>query len=157
MSQKIPVPTHVEEMNLLDRVDYQDAFSVQTETRHTPEEWGRLALVQHAPPALRRIIRAVHHAIGLRLAPSGSGDHVAGWEILQNEPEYVVLGVEGRVLTPRIIVSTPPGSFVVSTLIRFDHVSARAAWTFVAPIHRAVARFLLDNAAKLEDAGRPVS
>lgn len=148
MSQQVPVPARVAALKVLDRVDYEDAFAVRTPVRHTPEEWVRLGL-EGAPPAVRGFILRAHKALGLRLAPPGSPDHVLGREILQNEPEQIVLGAEGRIVTPRIVLSTPPGQVVVATLLRFDRVGARAVWAVVAPIHRAVARYLLDHTANL--------
>lgn len=148
MARQVPVPAHIAALKLLDRVDYADSFAVRTPVSHTAEHWARLGL-EGAPRALRAGVVCAHQALGLRLARRGSPDHVLGWEIRENDPEQLVLGVEGRILTPRIVVATPPGRAVIATLIRFDRVGARAAWALVAPVHRAVARYLLDHAVQL--------
>jgi hypothetical protein len=155
MSQAVAVtpPTQVRRLAGLDPVDYHDAFAVTTPVRRTPEEWARLGL-EGAPQALRGLIVAVQKTLlGLRLAPVGSPDQVLGWEILQNGPEDLVLGVEGGIATPRIVVSNLPGQVVVTTLIRFDRAGAGVVWAVVAPIHRAVVRYLLDRAANLGSVG----
>ncbi|MGH3714373.1 MAG: hypothetical protein ACRDT4_13060 [Micromonosporaceae bacterium] len=152
MSQRVPVPAHIAALNLLDRVDYEDAFTVRSSVPQSAEQWARLAL-EGAPPALRGFILGAHRALGLRLASPKSPDHVLGWEILQSEPDLLLLGTEGHILTPRIVLSTPPGRVVAATLIRFDRVGARAVWAVVAPIHRGVARYLLDRTAKRRRSG----
>jgi hypothetical protein len=149
MSQKIPVPAHVAALRLLDRVDYQDAFSLETPVVRTPEEWTRLVL-DRAPNVLRSFVRYAHLALGLRLAPRGSPDHLWGWAVLQSGPDAFVLGAGGGLGTPRIVVLTPPGGVVFATILRFSGLRARVVWAGVAPIHRAVARYLLDRTSKID-------
>lgn len=152
MPQQVPVPARVADLGLLDRVDYADAFSLETPVRRTPEQWARLAL-EDVSPLLRGIIRQAHRILGLRLAPDGSADHVLGWAILQNGPDELVLGADGGLGNPRIVILTSPGHIVFATIIRFGGLRARAAWQGVAPVHRAIARHLLDRMAHLEVGG----
>jgi hypothetical protein len=154
MSHRISVPPEVEAFRLLGRVDYQDAFTVQTPVTREPEEWARLTLEQDAPKFLRRMIRTIHQAIGLQLAPADSAEHIGGWEVSDSTRDHAVLAVDGRIMTPRIIVTTAQGHVVATTQLRFDQPSARVMWAVVAPLHRAVARFLLSNTAKAERDGR---
>lgn len=142
----VSVPAHVRGLTGLDRVDYQDAFTVRTPVQKTAQEWATLIL-ESAPPAVRGVVRWAHRILGLRLAAAGSPGHAWGWEISPAGPEAVLLSVEGRIITPRIVISTAPGHFVGSTLVRYDHASARAVWAVISPMHRAVARYLLGHAA----------
>jgi hypothetical protein len=149
MSQRVSMPARVAALKLLDRVDYQDAFSLETTVVRTPEEWTRLVL-DSAPNVLRSFVRYAHLALGLRLGPRGSPDHLWGWTVLQSGPEAFVLGADGGLGTPRIVVLTPPGGLVFATILRFSGFRARLVWAGVAPIHRAVARSLLDRTSKID-------
>ena len=145
MARQVPAPTGGAALDLLERVDYADAFAASTSARRRPGEWARLAL-DSAPPLLGRFVRLAHRVLGLRLAPSGSSAHLWGWDVLRDGLDAFVLGVEGALVTPRIVVTAPPGQVVAATLIRFDHPVAPLLWAGVAPIHRAVARRLVDGA-----------
>jgi hypothetical protein len=143
MSQHVQVPARARQLAGLDRVDYADAFTVETAVHRTPEQWVRC--VEETAPTLMRLVRGVHHGLGLRLGPLGSVEHVFGWEIVHTSQDEAVLSVDGGIVTPRIVALTTPGQIVVATLLRFEHVAARPIWALLAPVHRAVARYLLDH------------
>jgi len=146
MSEQVPVPARVMALNLLDRVDYADAFIAKNVPSHTPEEWARI-IVHNASPLVREFVFRAHQILRLRVERSDSPEELMGWTIRHRGPHECVLGTEGALVTPRIVVTTPQGQLLVATLLRYDHVSARPIWTVIAPIHRAVARYLLPNAA----------
>lgn len=145
MAEQVPVPARVMALNLLDRVDYSDAFMAKSVRSRTPEEWAHF-IVENASPLVRGFVLRAHQLLRLRLARPGSPDEVMGWMIRHRGPHECVLGVEGALVTPRIVVTTPPDQVVFSTLLQFEHVGAKPVWAAVAPIHRAVARYLVDNA-----------
>jgi hypothetical protein len=142
----VPVPARVAALEALHPVDYQDAFAAQTPTRHTPQEWARL-IFTGAPPAVRRFLRGVFKLLRFGQAPSRT-EHSLPGKIIHSGPEEIILGFDLAVgLTARLIVVNPPGQVVMTTLVRTDRARGRAVWTILAPIHRAVARYLLDRAA----------
>jgi Protein of unknown function (DUF2867) len=146
MAQLVPVPPRVAALEALNPVDYQDAFAAQTPTQHTPEEWTRL-IFAGTPPALRRVLRGVFKLLRFGQAPSRAGHSLPG-KIIHSGPEDMVLGFDLAIgLTARIIVVNPPGQVVMTTLVRSNRARGRVVWTMLAPIHRAVARYLLDRAA----------
>lgn len=150
MSEQIAVPARARELAGLARVDYADAFTAPTTARRTPEAWVRS--VTDSAPTLMGLVRHIQdHALGLRLAPAGSPRHVIGWDILHSEADECVLGVDGGIGTARIVGLTSPGQIVVATLLRYEHVRARPIWAVVAPVHRAVARYLLANGIRNAD------
>jgi hypothetical protein len=155
MSRQVQVPARARELAGLDRVDYADAFAVETAVNRTPEQWVRR--VEKTAPTLMRLVRGVHHGLGLRLAPVGSVEHVFGWEIVHSSQDDVVLSVGAGIVTPRIVALTAPGQVVVATLLRFEHVGARPIWALLAPLHRAVARHLLDHVTSVAAAAGPRS
>lgn len=146
MSEQVPVPARVMALNLLDRVDYADAFIAKNVPSRTPEEWARI-IVHNASPLVREFVFRAHQILRLRVERSDSPEKLMGWTIRHRGAQQCVLGAEGALVTPRIVVTTPPGQLLVATLLRFDRISARPIWTVVGPIHRAVARYLLNNAA----------
>ncbi|HWM03056.1 MAG TPA: hypothetical protein VNP92_12065 [Actinophytocola sp.] len=110
-------------------------------TDHSPEAFATrsadalAALAFGSIPAwLRGLIAAVHRSVlGLQLDVSSTVP-VPGWRRLRGEPDEVVYGADGRLLTPRLVVS------VTSTTV---------------PVHRVIARVLLDRgvlAASRQDA-----
>jgi Protein of unknown function (DUF2867) len=144
---KVAVPSRAGELAGLERVDYADAFAVDVAVQHSPEEWIRLEAA--ASPALFRAVRIAHRGLGLRLAPAGSSEHPIGWNILRSDSEEAVLGIDGVLGTPRIVGLAPPGEFVVVTLIRLNGLRGRALWAVCAPLHRAVARYILNKMSTL--------
>ncbi len=154
MSQvrKVAVPPGLAALAGLDRVDYADAFATAAPVQRNAEQWARLA-VGSAPPILRRFIRGVHRALGLRLEPARAPDQILGWTVRHSGPDEFVLGADGGVLgTPRIVVCVDAGSVVFATLIRFDARLGRAVWVGIAPVHRAVARYLVGHATGVTSA-----
>lgn len=140
-AQRATIPIRARELAALERVDYADCFTVAVSATRTPEEW--LRLVVEAMPALFVAVRAAHRALGLRLAPADSPEHIIGWEVVRSDPDTAVLGNAGWLGTPRIVGLTPPGQVVLATLIEFNGITGRALWAAAAPVHRAVARYCL--------------
>ena len=150
MANQVQVPECAKELAGLDRVDYADAFAAPTDVPRSPEQWLRSVSV--ASPALMHLVRQVHRGLGLRLAAPGSAGAVFGWTIAHSGSDDALLTVDGSIVTPRIVVLTPPGRVVIATLLRFDHVVARPLWTVVGALHRAVARHLVARVTSLATA-----
>jgi hypothetical protein len=150
MSEQIFVPGRARELAGLDRVDYADAFAAATTAIRTPEAWVR-SMTNSAPMLMGLVRHIQHHALGLRLTPTGSPGQVIGWEIVHSKVDACVLGASGGIGTARIVLLTSPGQVVVATLLRYEHVGARLVWVVVAPVHRAVARYLLVNGVRNAD------
>jgi hypothetical protein len=153
MAQRVAIPDRVHAMELLDRVDYGDAFAVEPApdvlARHTPDELAELALGR-APRWVRVLVRVAHRRVlRLHLAPSDPPVPVPGWQLRQRGPDHVVYEVAGGLITPRIVVLKEPGRILVVTLMRLDHPAAAPIVAVVKPVHRAVARYLLDRGARL--------
>ena len=153
----VGVPAEVARLGVLDAIDYADAFAVQTPGGHpvSARRWVDV-ITGEAPRWLRTLVRTLQeHVLGLRLAPVTSGAHPLGWAVLAHDAETVVLGVEGGLLTPRLVLTSHGRQLVIATLVRYDHPAARPLWAVLAPIHRAVARRLLDGGVRA--AGRGLS
>jgi hypothetical protein len=156
-ARRAPVPTDVAALELLERVDYADAFEIRAPDTRSPGEWTRF-LLDTAPPTLLAFARAVQKLLGFRLTGVDS-QHPLGWTILREDRQVFVLAAEGPAGSARLVGSTRNDQLCVTTMLRIDSKRSRAAWSIVAPIHRAVARYLLDRSANAAASavGRPVA
>jgi len=147
MIHRIAVPQEVRPLELLDRVDYADAYEARTAEARTPREWGDL-IIGRASPAVLALVRSLHARVGrMRLAASGP-EHPLGWHILEETSSRFVMGTEGGIVTPRVVILTPPGRVVFSTVLRYETHSARSIWFVGQHVHRAVARYLVAGAVR---------
>ncbi|MHC1558705.1 hypothetical protein ACR9E3_07100 [Actinomycetospora sp. C-140] len=152
MARRVAIPQRVTAMGLLDRVDYGDAFAVDVApevlARFAPEELAELAMGR-APRVLRSLVRIAHRRVlGLRLAPA-SDPAPLGWHRVSAGPHEAVYGVAGGLITPRLVVIAEPGRVLVVFLLRREHPWAAPVLVVVTPIHRMIARYLLDRGARL--------
>jgi hypothetical protein len=131
--------------------DYADCFEVPLSAadERTAEQVFRAGL-EGAPPALRRIIVAAHrHVLRFRLGPASSPTHVLGWQIISNEPDAIRLEASGPLARGVLVAQrSPASSAVLHTFVYYRRAHARAIWAFTAPVHRAIARYLLKRAAQ---------
>jgi hypothetical protein len=147
MARRVAVPAAVVALKVLDRVDYEDAFAAETSASRTAEQWARLCL-EADPPEMLRIAKLVLAPFGVRAGQSESTG-IGGLRIVRNDPEHIVLGFKVKIGTPRIVFSAQPGRVVMSTLLRIDGFAGRVTWALIGPLHRGIARSLVDHAAKV--------
>jgi hypothetical protein len=146
MVSRIPVPAAVLALGLLDRIDYSDAFEARSTDHHSPRDWVD-RIVAGASPPLAGFVRLVHRRVGrMHLAERGEPDHPLGWTVLEHTEQRAVLGVDGGILTPRLVTETEGDRVRVVTLLRYETPAARPLWWVLAPVHRCVARHLLARA-----------
>lgn len=148
-SVEISVPIAVAELHLFDRVDYQDAYCIDTRIERTPEQWMR-AIVEGAPRWFQVAWPAILGTLaGLRFGPRSASDHVLGWRIVEDRPDAFVIGLESsRGMVVRLIALAPPGQAVFATQLRLETPHARRLWSVARPGHRYFAPYLLARAAK---------
>jgi hypothetical protein len=129
--------------------DYVDTFAVRRWPRDTrsPETLARAAL-ETAPTAARLIVRFAWAVLGFRLGPQGSPTHILGWRILRSDPSLVEIATEGRHVTSRIIVRDTQGEIVATTFLAWQSPIIRPIWAILAPMHRRMARLLIDRVAR---------
>ncbi|OBJ49828.1 hypothetical protein [Mycobacterium sp. 1423905.2] len=143
------VPDLVAELGLLDRVDYEDAYTVSTGASRTPEQWLR-AFLEGAPRWFQLPWAGLGKALlGAKFGPvTPTPGYVLGWKILHQGNDSFAVGLDSSAgLRARLIAVTAPGRVVVATLIALDTPYARNAWPVIRRGHRFFAPYLLRRAA----------
>jgi hypothetical protein len=146
---QVDLPPDARALSTLPRVDYEDAFLVETgptEDR-TAEQWAR-AMLEGTSERMRRRLRLGWFALGVQLGSTRSPDRVLGWKVRRSTPDHVLLaanslyGFRGELLFRR-----QEEGLLFATFLQERNVFARALWARVAPRHRRVVRYLLGRAA----------
>jgi hypothetical protein len=146
---ELDVPSAVTDLHLLDRVDYEDAYQVDTALERTPQQWMR-SFLEGAPLWFTLPWGVVLGAGLLGLDPRATRrpGHVMGWKVLLDQPDAYVLGFDSpKGLTARLVAVTPPGRAIIATQIQLDTAYARAMWAAgVRRGHRHFVPYLLNRA-----------
>jgi hypothetical protein len=152
---EISVPAMVAELGLLDRVDYADAYRVDTAAERSPEQWLR-AFLEGAPRWFQLPWAGLGKTLlGARFGPLRGAGHVLGWRVLQDLPNAFAVGLDSAGgLDARLIALTPPGQAIIATQIRLRTRYARSLWPAIRRGHRFFAPYLLARAAARATSGR---
>jgi hypothetical protein len=140
--RRIPLPEFASGVSELARIDYSDAFAVATGApgARTAEQWARAIL---EPDAAR--LRPGWAALGLRVDDDAG---IAGWRVLRNDPDTVLLGADSRLGMPgELLVAVRGDDLVFATMISHRTPATRPMWAAVLPVHLATVRRLLSDAA----------
>jgi hypothetical protein len=134
-----------------ERFDYADTFEVAV---GLPDARSAQEVVQAglegAPRWLRMVVLIAHrHVLRFELASGGTPNHVMGWEVLSAEHDVMRLRATGPLMEGVFVARrASPSSAALETYVRYRRpVLGRIIWTAVAPVHRAVAPYLLRRAA----------
>jgi hypothetical protein len=134
-----------------DRYDYADAFEsrlLESDAR-SAEQFARCALEQ-APWLVRWTVWNVQrHLLRLRLDPRPSPDHIFGWKIQTSQRDVIHLEAVSPLLGRGVLVGRrpEPTRVVITTYVFYARPApARVAWTIAGPLHRKVARYLMEHA-----------
>ena len=152
--REIAVPARLKARSTLPRIDYADAFEVETDGPATAEGWARAAL-EGAPWEMRRSLEWGWFALGLRLGPADAPDRILGWELRRSTPEVALLGADSRVGMPAEVLFERRGrSLFLATFVRHGNPLTRLFWKPFSVQHRQVVRHLLGQAAARRGACR---
>jgi hypothetical protein len=144
---EISLPEDARRLSTLSRIDYEDAFAVTDDVEHTPVEWVR-AVLQDAPPSVRRRLWLGWTALGLRLAPPWSPNRVLGWKVEHSDPAYVLLSADSWLgLRGRLLFRSEPDGLLFATFVQLTNPAVRVLWAAVTPRHQHVVRSLLTHGA----------
>ena len=147
--RQVAVQPAARRLSTLERIDYEDAFVVETgPTRgRTAEEWAR-AILEDAPAAVRTALCGGWSALGLRIGWSRSDRVVLGWEVRRSNPDSVLLAAGSRLgLAAELLLKRRQRTLLFATFVRHENAIARALWPGVIPLHQQVVRHVLGQAA----------
>jgi hypothetical protein len=134
------------------RYHYADAFEIRLHERdpRSAEEFARCALEQ-APWLVRGVVLIAQRSVlRVKLGPRSAPDHVFGWKIVMSERDVIKLEAISPLLGEAVLVARRPDATtaIVTTYIFYARpTAARVLWTIVGPLHRWVARYMLEHAA----------
>lgn len=146
---RVDVPTDVCALARLPRIDYADAFLLQTDQAPdwSAERWAR-AVLEEAPAAVRDQLTSGWTALGLRSAEDPSRT-VLGWPVLHGTEETVLLGRDSRIGMPgRLLFAIRPEGLLFATFVHHRTVATRAVWAAVERTHVRMVRALLEQAGR---------
>ena len=153
-ARQVDVPQDVRHLSTLPRIDYADAFPVDTSAHPnwTPLQWA-VATLEQAPAATRAQLLAGWRALGLKSATSG--DTVLGWNVRRGSDDAVLLRRDSWIGMPaELLFAKRPDGLLFCTFIHHRTPATRAIWSPVRQSHERVVPELLDRAAR-HSAGDP--
>jgi hypothetical protein len=153
--RQVALPSAARALSSLGRVDYVDAFLVETgqDRDRTSEQWAR-AILQDAPVSTRNSLLRGWSALGLRLDSAQSDRTVLGWEVRQSTPDVALLGASGRFgLSGELLFERHQRTLLFATFVQLQNPLARTVWARIAPRHRQVVQDLLEQASKRRATG----
>jgi Protein of unknown function (DUF2867) len=144
---QVSMPRDARVLSTLPRIDYEDAFAVSTDFQRTSQQWVR-AVVQDAPPRVRRRLWLGWTALGLKLGPPWSANRVLGWNVKHSDEEFVLLAADSWLgFRGQLLFQTQPHGLLFATFVQQTNPAARALWAAITPRHLRVVRSLLTHAA----------
>ena len=147
--RQVTLPPAARALSTLPRVDYEDAFLVETGPAQdrTAEQWAR-AILEDAPASTRNALSKGWSRLGLRLGSTQSDRLVLGWEVRSSTPDAALLGASGRLgLSGELLFQRQPHTLFFATFVHLENRIARTLWAAIASRHRQVVRDLLEQAS----------
>jgi hypothetical protein len=145
--RQVALPPAARALTTLPRVDYSDAFLVESGStqKWSAERWAR-AVLEDAPVAIRTKLLLGWSAIGLKPATRGS---VLGWEIRVSRPDFVLLGRDSLIGMPgELLFKCEPEALLFATFVHHANHVARAVWAAVEPAHVRIVQHVLEQGSR---------
>ncbi len=123
--------------------DYVDAFAIAAPPTATARSWADASL--HGS---RGVFGSVVWRGLLRfdLAPADRAGTAFGWLVASEEPERVVMDVDGPLAAGRMVFAVADDTTTWTTMLRFHRRAGRLLWAGLGHGHRALAPVCLDRA-----------
>jgi hypothetical protein len=148
--RQIEVPAAARELSTLSRVDYADAFRVDTGSAagRTAEQWAR-AVLEDAPATTRTTLLSGWASLGLKVGRPGSDGTVLGWKVRRNTPDVLLLGADSRIGMPgELLFKRERDGLLFATFVQYGNPAARAVWAGVEHVHVRIVRSILERAGR---------
>ena len=153
--RQVALPPAARALCTLSHIGYEDAFLVETGPGQdrTGEQWAR-AVLEEAPIVMRSALPWAWFALGLQQGSTRSARFVLGWEVRRSTPDFVLLAASSRLGMPaELLFERRQHTLLFATFVELNNHIARAVWAGVAPGHRQVVGYLLEQASCSEERG----
>jgi hypothetical protein len=146
--QEREVPEAMRSLSTFDDPQYEECFVARSAEplRRSPEWLARTAVEES--PATRRAGPLVWRALGLRLGPRPSPDHIAGWRIAARGDDWIRIETGSWFASVELVVRVHGSELHEAMFIRYDHPAARLIWPPVSVFHRRAMPSILRYAVK---------
>ena len=148
--RQIAVPDDVRELSTLPRIDYADAFLVDTSAHPewTAEQWAR-AMLEDAPAAKRAQLLSGWVALGLKAAAPGPS--ILDWTVRSCTPKTLLLGRDSRTGMPgELLFTLRQDGLLFATFVHHRTPATRAVWAAVVRTHVRTVLDLLQRVASAD-------
>lgn len=146
---QVELPPDARSLSTLSRVDYEDAFLVETGPAvqdRTAERWAR-SMLEDAPAVVRGALPPGWFALGLRLGSPWNDRLVLGWEMRRSSPDFALFGARSHLgFLAELLFKRQRETLLFATFVQEQNGFARALWAGLGPPHRRVVRYLLEHA-----------
>lgn len=145
--RQIPVPDDAREVSTLPRIDYADAFHVDTgaHPERTAERWAK-ATLEEAPAATRAQLLSGWLALGLK--PAEPGPAILDWAVRSCTPDTVLLARDSRIGMPaELLFRLRDDGLLFATFVHHRTPATRAVWAAVIRTHVRTVLGLLERVA----------
>ena len=148
------VPEPIRRLEPLADPDYADVFTVLTSraTDRSGEAWAR-AVLEHTP--IGRSAPRVWRALGLRLGPGSSPDHVQGWRIAARGDDWIRLEATSWFMTAHAVIHLEDGRLSLALFLRYERAIAALIWPPVSLMHRRGVPAMLRQALRAAAPAQP--
>jgi hypothetical protein len=146
-ARQVTVPDDVRDLSTLPRIDYADAFLVDTSAHpeRTTERWAK-AILEEAPASMRAKLLSGWTALGLKAAESGPS--ILAWQVRSSAPDTLLLGRDSRIGMPgELLFALRPEGLLFATFVHHHTPATRAVWAAVERTHVRTVLELLERAA----------
>jgi hypothetical protein len=133
---------------VLPEADYSDSCRAEADAFHPAEAWARAAFEQGSRRDIDSKQLAWRRLLQLRLGPFGAPDRVAGWAIVEQTDDRLVLGAESWHLTARLVFESDESGASVATRLTYRNLAGRAVWSAFGPVHRQAVPGILEAARR---------
>jgi hypothetical protein len=143
------VPDPIRRRQALADPDYADVFTLLTSraTDRSSEGWAR-AVLEHTP--VGRSAPHLWRALGLRLGPRPSPDHVQGWRIADRGDGWIRVEALSWFMTAQAVVHVEDGRLSLALILRYERAVAALIWPPVSLMHRRAVPVMLRQALRVD-------
>jgi hypothetical protein len=148
------VPEPIRRLEPLAAPDYADVFTLLTSraTDRSGEAWARTVLEQ---TPIGRSAPRLWRALGLRLGPGPSPDHVQGWRIAARGGDWIRLEATSWLMTANAVIHLEEGRLSVALFVRYERAIAALIWPPVSLMHRRAVPAMLRQALRAAAPSQP--